>query len=154
MIGPSNGSPKRLSQGVFHQKIECDPPTNFHSDLIATTQQRCLLSVSALLSQQSHLFPICVVSTYNDSRKDLHRLCHVPRNQCNFFKLLDPLGGQVLHHDCKSMIVSRFTTFTENFVICDQVTRIFCTRYDSANTSSALVILVLWKISQFRSSGK
>ena len=30
---------------------------------------------------------------------------------------LDPLGGQVLHHDCKSMIVSRFTSFTENF--CD-----------------------------------
>ena len=31
---------------------------------------------------------------------------------------LDPLGGQVLHHDCISMIVSRFTSFTENFVIC------------------------------------
>ena len=51
---------------------------------------------------------------------------------------LDPLGGQVLHHDCISMIVSRFTTFSENFVICcNQVTKIFCTRYDSANTSSA-----------------
>ena len=31
---------------------------------------------------------------------------------------LDPLGGQVLHHDCISMIVSRFTSFTKNFVIC------------------------------------
>ena len=31
---------------------------------------------------------------------------------------LDPLGGQVLHHDCILMIVSRFTTFTEDFVIC------------------------------------
>ena len=31
---------------------------------------------------------------------------------------LDPLGGQVLHHDCMSKTVSRFTTFTENFVIC------------------------------------
>ena len=31
---------------------------------------------------------------------------------------LDPLCGQVLHHDCISMMVSRFTTFTENFVIC------------------------------------
>ena len=51
---------------------------------------------------------------------------------------LDPLGGQVLHHDCISMIVSRFTTFTENFVICcNQITKIFCTRYDSANASSA-----------------
>ena len=51
---------------------------------------------------------------------------------------LDPLGGQVLHHDCKSMIVSRFTTFTENFAIyCNQVTKIICTKYDSANTFSA-----------------
>ena len=51
---------------------------------------------------------------------------------------LDPLCGQVLHHDCVSMIVSRFTTFTENFVICCcHVTKIFCTRYDSATTSSA-----------------
>ena len=51
---------------------------------------------------------------------------------------LDPLGGQVLQHDCISMIVSRFTTFTENFVICcDQITKTFCTRYDSANASSA-----------------
>ena len=51
---------------------------------------------------------------------------------------LDPSGSQVLHHDCISMIVSRFTTFTDNFVIgCDEITKIFYTRYDSANTSSA-----------------
>ena len=51
---------------------------------------------------------------------------------------LDPLDSQVLHHDCISMIVSRFTSFTNNFVIgCNQITNIFCTRYDSANTSSA-----------------
>ena len=51
---------------------------------------------------------------------------------------LDPLGGQVLHHDCISMTVSRFSTFTENFVIfCYQVTKIFCTRYGSAIPSSA-----------------
>ena len=51
---------------------------------------------------------------------------------------LDPLGGQVLHYDCISMIVSRFTTFTDNFVICcNQITKIFCMWYDSANTSSA-----------------
>ena len=50
---------------------------------------------------------------------------------------MDPLGCQVLH-DCISMIVSRFTTFTENFVICcNQVTNIFCTRYGSVNASSA-----------------
>ena len=51
---------------------------------------------------------------------------------------LDPLGGQVLHHDCISLIVSRFTTFTENLVICcNQITKIFCTKYGSANASSA-----------------
>ena len=51
---------------------------------------------------------------------------------------LDPLRGQVLHHDCISMIVSRFTSFTENLVIsCYQVTKFFCTMYDSANASSA-----------------
>ena len=36
------------------------------------------------------------------------------------------------------MIVSRFTSFTENFVICCyQVTKIFCTMYGSANASFA-----------------
>ena len=51
---------------------------------------------------------------------------------------LDPLGGQVLHHDCISMIVSRFSTFTENFVICCNLfTKKFCTRCGSANASSA-----------------
>ena len=51
---------------------------------------------------------------------------------------LDPMSGQVLHHYCISMIVSRFTIFTENFVICCyQVTKIFCTRHGSAIASSA-----------------
>ena len=52
---------------------------------------------------------------------------------------LDPLGGQVLHHDCISMIVSRFAIVTEDLVICGyQVTNIFCTRYGFAIASSAL----------------
>ena len=43
---------------------------------------------------------------------------------------LDPLGDQVLHHDCTSMIVSRFTSFTDKFVIgCNQITKNFCTRF-------------------------
>ena len=51
---------------------------------------------------------------------------------------LDPLGGQVLHHDCTSMIVSRFTIFTENFVsCCYQVTNNFSSRYGFAIASSA-----------------
>ena len=125
--------------------------TNFHPDLIAIIPQRCLPLLCALLFQQSHLFLICVVLTYNDSRKDLHKLCQknfrfpiwlqellqAPlcflRSFCFAWIRLDPLGGQVLHHDCISMIVSRFTIFTENFVICCyQVTNFFCTRYGSA----------------------
>ena len=51
---------------------------------------------------------------------------------------LDPLSGQVPFHDCISMIVSRFTTFTENFMIsCYQVTKIFSTRYGSTIASPA-----------------
>ena len=51
---------------------------------------------------------------------------------------LDPLGGQLLHHDCISMIVSRFATFTENFVICCyQVTKLFSTKYGFSIASSA-----------------
>ena len=51
---------------------------------------------------------------------------------------LDPLGIQVLHHDCISMIVSRFAIVTEDLVICCyHVTKIFCTRYGSVNESSA-----------------
>ena len=51
-------------------------------------------------------------------------LCFL-RSFCFALICLDPLGGQVLHHDGISMIVSRFTTFTENFVICCyQVTNI------------------------------
>ena len=43
---------------------------------------------------------------------------------------LDQLDGKVLHHDCISIIVSKFTTFTENFVICrDFVTKIFFSRF-------------------------
>ena len=84
-------------------------------------------------------------------------LCFL-RSFCSARIRLDPLGGQVMHHDFTSMIVSRFTTFTENFVICcNQITPILCTRYDSANGSSApgpLWFLFLLEISQFRSFGK
>ena len=84
------------------------------------------------------------IVSVNDSRLPirLQELLQAPfgflRSFCFARIRLDPLGGQVLHHDCISMIVSRFTIFTENFVICCcQVTKIFCTKYDSANASSA-----------------
>ena len=99
-------------------------PTIFHPDLIATILQTYLLSLCVLLAHQSHVFPIGVVSTYNDSRKDLHNfakcqgivsvndsrlpirlqelvqapLCFL-RSFCFARIRLDPLGGQVLHHE-------------------------------------------------------
>ena len=51
---------------------------------------------------------------------------------------LDQLGGYVLHHDCISVIVSRFAFVTENLVICRyQVTNFFSTRCGFAIASSA-----------------
>ena len=51
---------------------------------------------------------------------------------------LDPLSDQVLHHDCISVIVSRFAIVTNNLVICCyQVTNFFSTRYGFAIASSA-----------------
>ena len=70
---------------------------------------------------------------------------------------LDPLGSQVLNHDCTSVIVSRFAIVTEDFVICCyQVTKIFSTSTAPPLRllHGGLVIFVLWQISQFRSLGK
>ena len=117
---------------------------------MATIPQMSLLLLYALLFLQSHLFLICVALTYNDSRIVPHKTCKIPKNSSlwmtlgflvgsmNFIKALlgvlesfcpawvglYPLGCQILYHDCISMIVTRFTFFTENFVIrCDQVTK-------------------------------
>ena len=92
-----NGSPKRLSNGVFFPQTRdlelfahsYSTPwnlfTNCRLDLIATILQRRLLSLYIQLFQHSFVFPICVVSTCDDSRKDLHRLCQIPRNcQCTW----------------------------------------------------------------------
>ena len=51
---------------------------------------------------------------------------------------LDPLGGQVLHHDCISVLVLRFAIVALDLVICCyQVTKIVSSRYDSTKTSSS-----------------
>ena len=92
IIGPF----KMIAQNVFnrassHQIIDMwrfedrcnipqNLPPNFHLDPIAAIQQRCLPLLCARLVQQSHLFLICVAWTCNDSRRDLHRLCRIPRN--------------------------------------------------------------------------
>ena len=72
------------------------------------------------------------------SRNFLQRPVCFLRSVCFARICLDPLGGQVLHHNCISVIVSRFTIVTENLVICCyQVTKFFSTRYGSAIASSA-----------------
>ena len=140
--------------------------------------QKCLL-FCALLFQQSHSFRICVVSSCNDSKKDLHKLFRILRNcQCKWLLAsssaprtfvsifvfscekfcfarirLDPLGGQVLHHDCISMIVFGFTE--KILICCNQITKIVCTKSPPLRLlHGALVILVLWQIRQFRSLRK
>ena len=62
---------------------------------------------------------------------------------------LDTLCGLVLHHDCISMIVSRFTTFTENLVICcNQNHQKFSARGPcNFGPLTDLAISVFWKMS-------
>ena len=71
------------------------------------------------------------------------------KNSCNFLFCflrimcsarirLNLLSCQILHHDSVSMIVSRFTSLTKNYVICCfQVTNIFCSKYGCASAFSA-----------------
>ena len=155
--------PRDLEHFADKYSIPWNLPTNFHPDLIATIQQKCLLLIlrTALSS-----YPICFWSVWcrhtmiswkiftnfaefqgivsvNDFRCPiwLQKLLQPPlcflRSLCFARIRLNPLGGQVLHHDCISMIVSRFTTFTENFVICCNQIKIFCTKYGSRNASCA-----------------
>ena len=70
--------------------------------------------------------------------KNFCKLFCVLRSFCFARIRLDPLGGKVLYNCSVAMIMSRLTSFAKNFVIgCCQVTKIFCTKYDSAKTSSA-----------------
>ena len=106
--------------------------------------------------KQSHLFPICEVSTYNDSRISLHRFCQIPgKCQCKgplvstsaartsassflfavkFSFYTDMIEYMELPNLVPrysvSVIVSRFTTLTEDLLLCCyQVTDISCSRY-------------------------
>ena len=121
--------------------IPWNPPTIHCPDLTATAPQMSLLSLCALLFRQSHLCLICVAMTYNDSRKVLRNTCQILWNcQCkitfgffvgskHFCKLFCVtrevffyMGRIVtielpnLYHHGISMIVTRFTSFTE---FCD-----------------------------------
>ena len=62
---------------------------------------------------QSHLFLICVVLTYNDSRKDLHKLCQIPGNcQCNWL-LVSTLARRTF---------ASFSVFPGKFLFCTGMT--------------------------------
>ena len=130
---------------------------------VATIQQRCLPSLCAQLFLQYHWSPIGLCRRAMFSGKFFTSFVEFQRIvSVNFFRIpvslqelfqaslcflgsfcfarirLDPLSGQVPHHHCISMIVSRFTTFTGNSVICCcQVTKLFSTKYGSATASSA-----------------
>ena len=67
----------------------------------------------------------------------LQALFRFLRNLCFTRIRLDPLGGHALHHDCKSMMVSRFTYCTKDFVICcNQITKIFRSGHDCTSAFS------------------
>ena len=91
----------------------------------------------------SHAFPnsieLSVYTTFgacDDSKNFLKK--KFPSHVNIFFARirLNPLSG--LYHDCVSVIVSRFTSFVENLMICRyQVTKLFCSRWSFASASSA-----------------
>ena len=58
--------------------IPWNPPNIRHPDDTAVAPQMSLLSLCALLLRQSHLFLICVVSTYNDSSIIPRKLAKFP----------------------------------------------------------------------------
>ena len=110
----------------------------FVSDLCSIDVQRFLCNSSQDLAKFQGFVSVNDFRLAIRLQELLQALLGFLRSFCFARMRLDPLGSQVLHHDCISMIVSKFTTFTENFVICCyQVTKIFCTKYGSANTSSA-----------------
>ena len=159
-----------VAQNVFHRasshqiidlwrfadrcNIPWNRPTNFHSDLIATIQQRYLLLLCALPFQQYHLFLIvkfdvqwfqdkssqalpnyrelsCVTLHFHVGSKNCCSSFLFMRSFCFARIRLNPLSCQILHHDSVSVIVLRFTSFTKNFVIgCYQEVRlrqcVFC----------------------------
>ena len=92
ITGPSMGSPNRLSQGVSSRQtrdLECfaksnnipqNPPHHSLPRPDCNSTADVPFSLWALLIRQSHLFLICVVFTYNDSRMIPRKTCQIPSN--------------------------------------------------------------------------
>ena len=75
---------------------------------------------------------------FSDGSRNFRKLFSVSWNSRFARVWLCPLSSLILYHDCVSVIVSRSTSFIENFVICCyQVTKLFCSRYCFASALPA-----------------
>ena len=137
----------------------------------------------SLLFQQFHVFGICVVWTCHDSRRDLHKLCRIPKNcQCKWLLVSSRVPGTFesfsgslvkfcfLHGYAWIHWVARSCTTTAyRWLFRDSQLSlrtlwsavIKSLKFTARGTASplrllhgALVILVRLQVSQFRSSGK
>ena len=74
-----------------------NPPTIRYPDRTATIPQMSLLLPCEPLFQQSHVFLICVVLTYNDSRIIPHKTCQIPKSwQCKWLLVSSSASGTSL----------------------------------------------------------
>ena len=136
MIGPLKGSPKRLSYGVF--------PSDKRSWMLRPIWFRSVWCRRSMIPGKifTSFAELHGIFSVNDFRLPirLQELLQAPlcslRSCCFAWIRLDPLGGHFLHRDCISMIV--FEIHNLHWELWH----------------GALVILVLWQISQCRSFGK
>ena len=134
-------------------------PTIRYPDRAAIAPQMSPLLPCELLLQQSHLFLLCVVLTYNDSRIMPRKTCQIPKNSLSAPRTFVTSSGSpvkfLLH---MAMIVSTVLPslvpprhigdcsaihfFTKNFVICsNQVTEIFSSGHDRAYPNPVPLLL-------------
>ena len=157
-----------------------NPPTIRCPDRTATAPQMSLLTLCVLLNRQSHVFLICVVLTYNDSRIILYKICPNQGN-CMCKWLLVSLSTPrtslssswevfVLHGlGCKHWVAKSCTTTAYRWLFRDSLSslRILWSAVIKSPKCSALgttvpvrllqealVIFVFNQISQFGSFGK
>ena len=139
--------------------IPWNAPTIHCPDLIATIPQMSLLSLCALLSLQSHLFPICVIT---------FGFLVGSSNFCKLF--LVSWEVSVLHgSDCNHCVAKSCTTKANRWLLRDSLSSlrilwsavIKITKMSALGTTvpvrllqQALVIFVFKQISQFGSFGK
>ena len=130
---------KQYSRGALFYSAHCSSSAiTFVSDLCGVDVQwfqerssQALPNSQGIVSVNDFRLPVGLQELLHASLSFLWSFC--------FARIcLDPLGGEVLHHDCISVIVSRFAIVNEDLVICCyQVTKFFSTRYSSTIAFSA-----------------